>query len=88
MRHAQRGSEEQRLSLDELAATLAPYFDAEGGGHMIDQPWQPRLRSPIAWDSVTFVSAEHLALTHEPVTINNILYLLLEQPRPGAGLGP
>lgn len=52
------------------------------------QPWQPRLRSPIAWDSVTFVSAEHLALTHEPVTINNILYLLLEQPRPGAGLGP
>jgi len=43
VRHAQRGSHEQRLSLEELAATLAPYFNAEGGGHMIDQPWQPRL---------------------------------------------
>jgi hypothetical protein len=43
VRHAQRGSAEQRLSMDQLAATLAPYFEAEAGGHMIDQPWQPRL---------------------------------------------
>ena len=43
VRHAQRGSAEQRLSKAQLAATLAPYFEAEAGGHMIDQPWQPRL---------------------------------------------
>jgi len=43
VRHAQRGSAEQRMSLDELATTLAPYFEPEAGGHMIDQPWQPRI---------------------------------------------
>jgi len=43
VRHAQRGSTEQRLTIEELAATLAPYFEPEAGGHMIDQPWQPRL---------------------------------------------
>lgn len=41
--HAQRGSEEQRMDLPMLLATLAPYFEAGQGGHMIDQAWQPRL---------------------------------------------
>jgi len=43
VRHAQRGSVEQRMDLSEVMATLAPYFEPEDGGHMIDQPWQPRL---------------------------------------------
>jgi hypothetical protein len=43
VRHAQRGSTDQRLSMDELAATLAPYFEPAAGGHMVDQPWQSRL---------------------------------------------
>ena len=43
VRHARRGSEEEILALPELLAKLAPYFEPEGGGHMIDQAWQPRL---------------------------------------------
>jgi hypothetical protein len=43
VRHAQRGSEEEHMTLAALAARLAPYFDAANGGHMIDQAWQPRL---------------------------------------------
>jgi hypothetical protein len=43
VRHAQRGSPEELLDLESLAAKLAPYFEPENGGHMIDQAWQPRL---------------------------------------------
>lgn len=43
VRHAQRGSEQERLGLSELLEHLAPYFEASNGGHMIDQAWQPRL---------------------------------------------
>lgn len=43
VRHAQRGSEPLVLDWAQLRATLAPYFTPEAGGHMIDQPWQPRL---------------------------------------------
>ena len=43
VQHAQRGHEPQRMDLSGLAATLAPYFESEAGGHMIDQAWQPRL---------------------------------------------
>ena len=43
VRHAQRGSAEETMTLAALLATLAPYFDAANGGHMIDQAWQPRL---------------------------------------------
>ena len=41
VRHAQRGSAEEVLSLDQWIARCAPYF--EGGGHMVDQAWQSRL---------------------------------------------
>ena len=40
-RHAQRGSVETEMRFDEFISFMAPYF--EGGGHMIDQAWQPRL---------------------------------------------
>jgi hypothetical protein len=43
LRHAQRGSEEQAVDWPTLRQTLAPYFEADAGGHMIDQAWQPRL---------------------------------------------
>jgi hypothetical protein len=43
VRHAARGSEEQRLDWAGLLSTMAPYFEAASGGHMIDQAWQPRL---------------------------------------------
>jgi hypothetical protein len=40
-RHALRGSVEEDLSLDEFLHRCAGYF--AGNGHMIDQPYQPRL---------------------------------------------
>ena len=43
VRHAQRGSEEELLTLPALLERLAPYFEPTQGGHMIDQAWQPRL---------------------------------------------
>jgi hypothetical protein len=58
VQHAQRGSTPQRMDLPTLKATLAPYFDPAGGGHMIDQAWQPRLpegmvRAYLVEDRVT-----------------------------------
>ena len=43
VRHAQRGSEEERIELPILLQRMAPYFEPVNGGHMIDQAWQPRL---------------------------------------------
>jgi hypothetical protein len=42
LRHAQRGSQPEQGPFTRVLACLAPYF--EGGGHMIDQAFQPRLR--------------------------------------------
>jgi hypothetical protein len=41
VRHAKRGSVEERMDLNALFALMAPYFEA--GGSMIDQPYQTRL---------------------------------------------
>ncbi|MDO9093888.1 MAG: Cj0069 family protein [Rubrivivax sp.] len=43
VQHAQRGSPPQRMDLQALKVALAPYFEPQAGGHMIDQAWQPRL---------------------------------------------
>ena len=43
VQHAQRGAVEQLMGWPELLQRLAPYFESEQGGHMIDQAWQPRL---------------------------------------------
>ena len=58
VQHAQRGSTPQRMDMPALMATLAPYFEPEGGGHMIDQAWQARLpegmvRAYLVEDRVT-----------------------------------
>ena len=44
--------------------------------------WRPGVVSPIAWSEVTFLFADHLALTRDPAFTDNILYRLLESPRP------
>lgn len=41
VRHAQRGSLEQALMLDDFCSTCEPYFSGDGG--VLDQAWQPRL---------------------------------------------
>lgn len=43
IRHAQRGSVEERVGMDELLERLSAYFEPTAGGHLIDQPWQPQM---------------------------------------------
>lgn len=43
VRHAQRGSEPECITWPQLERRLAPYFEPQQGGHLIDQAWQPRL---------------------------------------------
>jgi pimeloyl-ACP methyl ester carboxylesterase len=43
--------------------------------------WTTRLRSPITWRSVRFIFADHLGLTKDAAFTDNLLYLLLEDPR-------
>ncbi len=40
-----------------------------------------RLRTPIDWTQVTFLFQDHIGLTKDPVFTDNMLYLLLEDPR-------
>jgi len=53
----------------------------EGGPHA----GSPRLHTPIRWDGVTFIPADHMALTRHPTFINSTLFVLLEKPRPTCG---
>ncbi len=46
--------------------------------------WRPGVVTPIAWTEVTFLFADHLALTRDPAFTDNILYRLLESPRPAS----
>ncbi len=46
-----------------------------------DESWQPRLVSPVVWTSVVFLPEDHFGLTRHPAFTDNVLYLLLEQPR-------
>jgi hypothetical protein len=58
LRHAQRGSGDELVDMSTLLQRMAPYFEPEQGGHMIDQAWQPRLadgmvRAYLVEDRVT-----------------------------------
>jgi hypothetical protein len=44
--------------------------------------WSPRLESPIDWGQVHFLFTDHLGMTRDPAFTDNVLYLLLEAPRP------
>ena len=43
--------------------------------------WMPMLKSPIRWSHVTFLFTDHIGLTRDPAFTDNVLYLLLEDPR-------
>lgn len=45
------------------------------------QPQIGKLDSPIEWSQVLFVFREHLEITRDPHFVDNVLYLLLEDPR-------
>lgn len=41
-----------------------------------------RLVSPISWDQVLFLFSSHKKMTEDPVFSDNLLYLLLDKPKP------
>ena len=41
----------------------------------------PNLVSPIKWSNVTFLFTDHLGLTKSPAFSDNVLFILLEEPR-------
>lgn len=43
--------------------------------------WTPRLSTPVQFQSVTFLFANHLGLTSDEAFTDNVLFLLLEAPR-------
>jgi hypothetical protein len=45
--------------------------------------WTRGLVSPIEWSSITFLFSDHLALTQDLGFTDNLLFRLLEAPRPG-----
>jgi pimeloyl-ACP methyl ester carboxylesterase len=47
----------------------------------VGSEWTPGLKTPVDWTNVTFLFADHLGMTREPVFIDNVLYLMLEDPR-------
>lgn len=47
----------------------------------LGQEWSSGLDSPVDWSRVQFLSSDHLGMTKDPVFIDNLLYLLLEDPR-------
>ena len=48
----------------------------------IAQVWKPALVSPIEWSSTMFIPGKHRTITNGPIFENNVLYWLLEKPRP------
>lgn len=77
LRHAQRGCVEEETDWDGLAQRLAPYF--EGGGHLVDQAWQPRLAEGM-WRA--YLVADRVAgFGHQAI---NALHP--EHPNPGPRL--
>jgi len=48
----------------------------------VGRTWMPRVRSPIAWSRVQFLSGDHLGMTNDTSFVDNLLYLLLEAPGP------
>ncbi len=47
----------------------------------IGQEWTPGLDSPVAWDRVQFLFTDHIGLTKDAAFADNVLFLLLEDPR-------
>jgi hypothetical protein len=50
----------------------------------VGQTWTRGLASPITWSSITFLFSDHLALTQDLGFTDNLLFRLLDSPRPAA----
>lgn len=51
-------------------------MDERVGGY-----WTPALVSPIKWSNVMFLFTDHLGLTKSPAFSDNVLFILLEEPK-------
>ena len=60
---------------DGIVTRASALMDERVGG-----TWTTRLRTPIAWDGVYFLFTDHLGLTRDPAFVDNVLYILLEEP--------
>jgi len=79
------------LAVDRTTGKLSVAATAPGDGTVVRSStlldervageWSPTLRSPVQWGHVTFLFSDHLGLTRDPAFTDNVLYLLLEQPR-------
>ncbi len=79
------------LSIDSETGAARVIREAAGDGTVlrssalmderIGSEWQPTLKSPVDWQTVMFLSANHLGLTRDPAFTDNVLYWLLEDPR-------
>jgi hypothetical protein len=47
----------------------------------VGRDWTPGLATPIQWTGVMFLFTDHLGLTKDAAFSDNVLYILLEQPR-------
>jgi len=61
---------------DNTVTRTSTLMDERLGGEYL-----PRLRSPIRFETVQFLTADHLGLTKDPLFTNFVLYTLLERPR-------
>lgn len=48
----------------------------------VGRQWSPGMQSPVHWSRVQFVNADHLGLCKAPAFVDNLLYLMLESPKP------
>ncbi len=80
------------FDVDLMNGKLSTHEEAPGDGTVIRQSalmdermsgaWEPMLVSPVAWDRVNFMFNSHIGMTMDPNFADNVLYLLLEEPRP------
>ncbi len=61
---------------DGTVTRASALMDERVGGY-----WTPVLVSPIKWSNVTFLFTDHLGLTKSPAFSDNVLFVLLEEPR-------
>jgi hypothetical protein len=76
---AKRGDRALRIDRrgagDGTVSRASVLLDERVGGQ-----WVPRIVSPLKWDSIMFLSSDHLGLTRDPIATRNILHLLYEKP--------
>lgn len=83
LQHAQRGSVPEQTDLAGLLQRMAPYFEPENGGHLVDQAWQPRLAEGMV--RAYLVGDRVAGFGHQAV---NALHPTEAQPGPRLYHGP